>query len=44
MDKGTWNQGPDLPHNANLFDLQAKYAEVIPEAAALKLLEGRPRA
>lgn len=26
------------PHEANLFDLQAKYAEVIGEAAALRLL------
>jgi len=26
------------PHDANLFDLQAKYAEVISEAAALRLL------
>ena len=28
------------PHEANLFDLQAKYAEVIDEAAALRLLGG----
>lgn len=27
------------PHEANLFDLQAKYAEVIDEAAALALIE-----
>jgi len=27
------------PHDANLFDLQAKYAEVVSEAAALELLE-----
>lgn len=31
---------PD-PHRANLFDLQAKYAEVIDEAAALALLAAR---
>jgi maleamate amidohydrolase len=28
------------PHTANLFDLQAKYAEVISEAEALNLLSG----
>jgi maleamate amidohydrolase len=28
------------PHSANLFDLQAKYAEVISEAEALNLLSG----
>ena len=28
------------PHEANLFDLQAKYAEVIDEAAALRLIAG----
>lgn len=27
------------PHEANLFDLQAKYAEVIAEAAALRLID-----
>ena len=26
------------PHEANLFDLQAKYAEVVSEAAAIELL------
>ncbi|WP_296679934.1 isochorismatase family protein [Novosphingobium sp.] len=30
---------PD-PHQANLFDLQAKYAEVIGEAAALEIIAG----
>lgn len=32
------------PHEANLFDLQAKYAEVVDEAEALELLKktGRP--
>lgn len=30
------------PHEANLFDLQAKYAEVISEAEALAIM-GRPR-
>ena len=29
------------PHEANLFDLQAKYAEVVDEAAALRLLSCR---
>jgi maleamate amidohydrolase len=29
------------PHEANLFDLQAKYAEVLDEARALALLVGR---
>ncbi len=28
------------PHEANLFDLQAKYAEVIDEAAALRVISG----
>jgi maleamate amidohydrolase len=28
------------PHESNLFDLQAKYAEVIDEAKALALIEG----
>jgi maleamate amidohydrolase len=28
------------PHEANLFDLQAKYAEVVDEAEALRLLAG----
>ena len=28
------------PHDANLFDLQAKYAEVISEAEALTYLSG----
>lgn len=33
----------DGPHEANLFDLQAKYAEVIGEAKALDLIKtGRP--
>ena len=27
------------PHNANLFDLQAKYAEVVDEGSALKIME-----
>jgi maleamate amidohydrolase len=27
------------PHEANLFDLQAKYAEVVDEAAAVRYLE-----
>lgn len=31
---------PD-PHRANLFDLQAKYAEVVDEAAAMALLSSR---
>lgn len=30
------------PHEANLFDLQAKYAEVIDEASALALIGGAP--
>ena len=30
------------PHEANLFDLQAKYAEVIGEAQALELLSSKP--
>jgi maleamate amidohydrolase len=30
------------PHEANLFDLQAKYAEVIPEAEALAKLKALP--
>jgi maleamate amidohydrolase len=30
------------PHEANLFDLQAKYAEVIDEAAALELITSLP--
>lgn len=30
------------PHEANLFDLQAKYAEVISEAEAVAQLAGRP--
>jgi len=30
------------PHESNLFDLQAKYAEVISEADALAFLHGRP--
>ncbi len=30
------------PHEANLFDLQAKYAEVISEAEAIALLQ-KPR-
>ena len=30
---------PD-PHEANLFDLQAKYAEVISEAEALEKITG----
>jgi maleamate amidohydrolase len=29
------------PHEANLFDLQAKYAEVIGESEAIKLLQAR---
>ena len=28
------------PHEANLFDLQAKYAEVVPEAEAIRLIAG----
>jgi maleamate amidohydrolase len=31
-----------VPHESNLFDLQAKYAEVISEADALAFLLGRP--
>lgn len=34
---------PD-PHHANLFDLQAKYAEVIDEAAAISLLRAAGQA
>jgi len=34
-DRGT------APHDANLFDLQAKYAEVVDEAEALRLIAGR---
>lgn len=30
----------EAPHEANLFDLQAKYAEVMPEAEAAAYLEG----
>lgn len=30
----------EAPHEANLFDLQAKYAEVISEAAALAVIAG----
>jgi maleamate amidohydrolase len=32
------------PHEANLFDLQAKYAEVIDEVRAVSLLQGLPAA
>ncbi len=32
------------PHEANLFDIQAKYGEVVPASAVLALLEGRARA
>ena len=32
------------PHEANLFDLQAKYAEVISEAEALAVISQRPAA
>ena len=32
------------PHEANLFDLQAKYAEVVSEAQAIKLLSSRASA
>jgi maleamate amidohydrolase len=31
-----------VPHEANLFDLQAKYAEVISEADAIKLFAAKP--
>jgi maleamate amidohydrolase len=31
-----------VPHEANLFDLQAKYAEVISEAEAIKLFPAKP--
>lgn len=34
----------EAPHEANLFDLQAKYAEVIAEAEALAYLGQRPAA
>lgn len=30
------------PHEANLFDLQAKYAEVISEAQAIAQMASRP--
>ena len=30
------------PHEANLFDLQAKYAEVVTEEEAMRLIGGRP--
>jgi maleamate amidohydrolase len=30
------------PHEANLFDLQAKYAEVVPLETALRYLAGLP--
>jgi len=31
------------PHEANLFDLQAKYAEVVGEAVAVALMKGEVR-
>ena len=31
------------PHEANLFDLQAKYADVVSEAEAVAHLSGGPR-
>lgn len=34
------DRGPE-PHEANLFDLRAKYAEVVDEATAVGYLEGR---
>ncbi len=37
------DRGPE-PHEANLYDLQAKYAEVIGETAAIAYLKGGPRA
>jgi maleamate amidohydrolase len=31
------------PHNANLFDMAAKYADVVEQAEALAYVTGRPR-